>query len=295
MSALLDDLLQRCSFPDASSVVCAVSGGADSLALLALAAASRREVEAIHVDHGLRPESASEAEVVRAAAGRFGAAFRSVRVRVGPGPNLEARARSARYGVLPRGALTGHTADDHVETVLLHLMRGAGLDGLVGIAPDRRPLLRLRRHETRELCEELGLEVVEDPSNLDPAFARNRVRSEVLPLLDAIAHRDVVDVVARQAEVLREERDLLEELAGRLDVSDARALSAAPRSLARRAVRSWLRLHLDDERHPPDAATVQRVLEVAAGARVATDVGGGWEVRRSRQRLTLCSRPSKVP
>ena len=99
------------------------------------------------------------------------------RVVVAPGPNLEARARSARHGALPAGALTGHTADDRAETVLLNLLRGAGPTGMRGVARDpRRPLLALRRHETQALCEALGLQVVVDPSNHDPAFRRNRVR-----------------------------------------------------------------------------------------------------------------------
>src|SRR5688572_2097535 len=96
------DLLPRCRFPTAGTVVtCAVSGGADSLALLVLATAAGLDVTAVHVDHGLRPGSAGEADVVAAAAERFGAAFRAERVVVELGPNLEARARAARYAVLP--------------------------------------------------------------------------------------------------------------------------------------------------------------------------------------------------
>ena len=142
----LSGLLARCDFPAAGTdVTCAVSGGADSLALLVLATHAGCRVTAVHVDHGIRPGSAGEAEVVRAAAERFGADFRAEAVAVVPGPNLEARARAARYGVLPPDVLTGHTADDQAETVLLNLARGAGLDGLAGMAPARRPLRRLRR------------------------------------------------------------------------------------------------------------------------------------------------------
>jgi tRNA(Ile)-lysidine synthase len=179
--------------------------------------------------------------------------------------------------------MTGHTADDQAETVLLNLLRGAGLDGLAGIRPDRRrPLLGLRRSETSAVCAEAGLTPVDDPSNADPAFRRNRVRHELLPLLDAIAERDVAEVVARQAGHLRDDADLLAELAAALDPTDARALAAAPVALARRAVRAWLQRD-----HPPDAATVERVLAVARGASKATDVGGGHRVVRSSGRLRL--------
>ncbi|MCB9371727.1 MAG: tRNA lysidine(34) synthetase TilS [Microthrixaceae bacterium] len=268
-------------------MTCAVSGGPDSLALLALAVAAGLEVTAVHVDHGLRPGSGREAEVVEAAAERFGARFSARRVTVVEGPNLEARARAARYAALPPDACTGHTADDQAETVLLHLLRGAGSTGLAGMRPGpRRPLLGLRRAETVALCDELGLEPVVDPSNADPRFRRNRVRHEVLPLLAEVAERDLVPVLCRQADLLRGEADVLAGLAGALDPTDARALRAAPVALARLAVRAWLAGGPAAE-HPPDAATVERVLAVARGDARAADAGGGWRVARTGGRLRL--------
>ncbi len=266
-----------------------MSGGADSLALLALAVEAGCVVTAVHVDHGLRPGSDREAEVVRAAAERLGAAFRSERVSVEPGPNVEARARAARYAALPPGALVGHTADDQAETVLLNLVRGAALDGLAGMDPARRPLRRLRRFETRALCLALGLDPVVDPSNHDPAYRRNRVRHELIPLLSAVAARDVVPVLARQADLARDDMVLLDELAVAVDPTDARALAAAPAALARRAVRSWLRTAGPGgpEQHPPDAAAVARVLAVARGEAVACELAGGWRVARTAGRLRL--------
>jgi tRNA(Ile)-lysidine synthase len=283
------DLLGRCWFPPAGTpVTCAVSGGPDSMALLVLAAEAGCEVTAVHVDHGLRPGSASEAAIVAEVAQRWGASWQSVRVQVDDGPDLEARARRARYDALPRGVLTGHTADDQAETVLLQLLRGAGLDGLSGYDPAARPLRGLRRRETHKLCADLGIHPVHDPSNDDLRFRRNRVRHELLPLLDAIAERDVAAVLARQAEHLRADAELLDSLAAALDPTDARALAAAPEPLAARAVRRWLRRGA--EQHPPDAATVARVLAVARGDAVACEVGGGLMVRRTRQRLYLAER-----
>ena len=283
----VDGLLARCRFAaPGTAVVCAVSGGADSLALLVLACAAHLDVTAVHVDHGLRAGSADEAAVVEAAAQRFGARFRSERVDVGAGPNLEARARTARRGVIGLDALTGHTADDQAETIVLALARGAGLDGLRGIPDDgTKPLLRLRRAETVALCAALGLDPVHDPSNDDAALRRNRVRHEVLPLLADVAERDVAGVIARQATLLADDAALLDALAAELDPTDARALAAASVPLARRAVRTWLRC--GDERHPPDAATVERVLAVARGDAIACEVGGGRRLRRSRGRLTI--------
>jgi tRNA(Ile)-lysidine synthase len=253
----------RCDFPTAGTeVCCAVSGGADSLALLALAVEAGCVVTAVHVDHGLRSGSAREAEVVRSAAEQLGAAFRAERVTVEPGPNVEARARAARYVALPPDVLVGHTADDQAETVLLNLVRGAALDGLAGMAPARRPLRRLRRFETRALCLALGLDPVVDPSNQDPAFRRNRVRHELIPLLSAIGDRGVVP------------------------------------ALARRAVRAWVRAAGPGgaEHHPPDAAAVARVLAVARGEAVACELAGGWRVARTAGRLRLEEpRPPRSP
>jgi tRNA(Ile)-lysidine synthase len=287
------DLLSLCRFPSpGTSVDVAVSGGADSLALLVLAVRAGCEVTAHHVDHGLRDGSAGESALVAAVAERFGAGFVAHTVDVGPGPNLEARARAARYRVLPDGVLTGHTADDQAETVLLNLLRGAGLDGLGGMSPDRRPLLGLRRSDTVALCRDLGLEPFHDPSNDDPAFRRNRVRHEVLPLLSEVAGRDVVPILARQADLLRDDAEVLDALPGDLDMEDAKALAKMPRPVARRVVRSWLRDAGGEERHPPDAAAVERVLRVARGEAVGCDVGGGWRVTRSNNRLRLHPPPS---
>src|SRR5262249_40518966 len=154
---------------------------------------------AVHVDHGLRAGSGAEAAVVAAAAERVGAAFRAERGEGPSGSNLEARARAGRDAVLPTHVLTGHTADDQAATVLLNLLRGAGIDGWAGMRADgRRPLLAVRRSETASLCAELGLEPVVDPSNADRRFVRNRIRHELLPLMNEVAGRDLVPVLARQ-------------------------------------------------------------------------------------------------
>ena len=278
-------LVARCTFPPPGThVTCAVSGGADSLALLVLATAAGCRATAVHVDHGLRPGSAAEADIVRRAAAQLGAAFRAEKVDVAPGPNLEARARAARYAVLPSDVLTGHTADDQAETVLLNLLRGAGLDGLAGMRPGNHPILALRRADTEAVCEAEGLTPFTDPTNAEPVHRRNRVRADLLPLLQEIAARDVVPVLARQAAILRDEVKVLDVLAAEIDPTDARSLMAAPPALARRAVRRWL---TDGQEHPPDSATVERVLAVAHGVAKGTDVGGNRRVARTMNVLRL--------
>ena len=284
-----DALLGRCAFPPAGQAVsCGVSGGADSLALLVLACRAGCTVTAVHVDHGQRPTGAAEAALVAAVAGRFGARFEAVTVSVPAGPNFEARARRARHDALPAGALLGHTADDRAETALLNLLRGIGAAGLAALGPSaRHPLLALRRHETEALCRAYGLEPFHDPSNDDPRFRRNRVRHELLPLLDDIAGRDTVPLLTRLGDHLgRLDRHVTAE-ASALDPTDVAALRMAPLAVASAALRGWLRSGNGPEQHPPDTATVERVLDVVRGARRATEVGGGRRVRRSRGRLLL--------
>ncbi len=273
--------------------MCAVSGGPDSTALVALAVAAGCRATAVHVDHGLRPGSAEEAGVVATTAARLGCAFRAERVVVPDGPNLEARARAARRRVLGAGAATGHTMDDQAETVLGNLLRGAGVHGLAGMrAGPTHPLLALRRHETVALCARLGLATVRDPSNDDPRFVRNRVRSELLPLCADIAGRDVVPVLARQAALLAGDADLLDAVAGGVDPTDAAALTAAPPAQARRALRVWL---ADADGYPPPADAVERVLGVARLERRATEVPGGVRVSRSSGRLSRRPVPRPGP
>ncbi len=299
---LAGDLLRRCTFPPAGSVLaCAVSGGPDSLALLVLSTLAGCRVTAVQVDHGLRERSAEEADLVAAAAGKLGAGFRSERVHVEPGPNLEARARAARFAVLPPGVATGHTMDDQAETVLCNLLRGAGADGIAGMrAGPQHPLLALRRSETRAVCVEAGLRWVEDPTNDDPRHLRNRVRHELLPMCAELARRDPVPLLARLAELAASDAEFLADLAVEVvpDPTVAKDVARAPEPLAGRAVRRWLRAlgatpdsggrpaaAPGTDRQPPSLAEVRRVLAVASGRAVGTELAGGWRVRRSAGRL----------
>ena len=280
-------LLPRCTFPPAGTpVVCAFSGGPDSTALVALAAAAGCDVEAVHIDHRLRPDSSGDVDIAASTAERLGVQFRTVAVDVGDGPNLEERARHARRTVLGADALTGHTADDQAETTLLALLRGTGATGLAAMQPGpAKPILALRRWETHQLCARLELQVVDDTSNADPRFRRNRVRHELLVIMNDIADRDVVPLLTRASDLLRDDDALLDALSAEIDVTDAKALTAAPLPLARRAIRRWLAL----DGQPPDAATVDRVLAVASGDAIACEPGGHRRVERSEQRLRLFS------
>ena len=284
----------------APPVVVGCSGGADSLALVALAVDVGLRPVAVHVDHGLRPGSEDESALVGALVGAVDAVFDARRVAIEPGPNLEARARTERYAALEEArvehgatvVLVAHTADDQAETVLLNMLRGSGRSGLAGMAARRdglaRPLLGFRRAETAAISSSLGLGVLHDPMNDDDAFQRVAVRRRVLPVLEGVARRDLVPVLARQAELLRDEAEFLDELAREAwpgaDGASARGLAALPPVLARRAVRQWL------GPPPPSSAEVDRVLRVAAGEHRATELARGRTVRRSAGRLHVDQR-----
>ncbi len=211
------------------TVLVAVSGGADSTALLhvlwRLAPAWRLRLHVLHVDHGLRSDSARDAEFVRALGARLGVTVDVTAVTVARQDSLEAAARLARYAALEACAdrvradriALGHTADDQAETVLMRLLEGTGVRGLAGIPPVRgrviRPLIECRRPAVVEELRRAGLDWVEDPTNRDPKFLRNRVRHELLPLLAGSYNPAISETLARVAALARESVDALERVA----------------------------------------------------------------------------------
>lgn len=281
---MLGALLSRCAFGPPRAVRCGFSGGADSTALVALAVSAGLDVTAVHVDHGLRPGSGDEVAMAAARAEQLGAHVECHRVEIEPGANLEERARLARHRVLGPDALLGHTADDRAETLLVNLLRGAGAAGLSAMGPaPTRPILALRRSETRALCDHLGIVPLEDPSNDDPRFVRNRIRHEVLPLLDDVAGRDVVALLGRTADVLAADARALDDAVAGLVTDDARVIAALSSDLGAAAVRRWLLAN----GVRTDRAGVRRVLAVVHGTDRACQLSGGTRVERHRQRLRI--------
>lgn len=255
--------------PEGSTVVVAVSGGADSLALAAATAfeAAKRGVRAtaVTVDHGLQDGSADVAAETARIARRLGLEALVVRVEVDGEGGPEAAARDARYRVLrdaagdigARAVLLGHTLDDQAETVLLGLARGSGATSLQGMAPDRedddglrwlRPLLGVRRETTRAFCAAAELQPWDDPHNTDDRYTRVRVRRHVLPVLETQLGPGIAEALARTAEQLREDaeafdemihettEDIVEHAEAGISVSVA-ALAANPAALRNRIIR----------------------------------------------------------
>lgn len=200
-------LREECGVARGQTLLAAVSGGADSTALLHVLAWLRPKLGvrlvAHAIDHGLRPEAPSEVRHVEALANALDVPFSVTTLSLSPGGNLQARARAARYAALRQKAAelgadtvaTGHHANDRAETVLLRLLRGAGPRGLAVLAPRSgdliRPLIRAGRPAIWAHLERHGLGHCEDPSNRDPRFTRVRVRLEVLPLLEQLSPRVV--------------------------------------------------------------------------------------------------------
>lgn len=237
----------------------ALSGGPDSLALTAIAAALL-PTTALIVDHGLQDGSAA----IAATAGRLAEQLGCVAAQVlcvqvggdGVSGGLEGAARTARYRALEaarrgRPVLLAHTLDDQAETVLLGLGRGSGARSIAGMRPYDppwcRPLLGVRRRVTHAACAELGLTAWQDPHNTDRRFTRTRLRHEVLPLLEDVLGGGVAEALARTATALREDTELIDTLiaqamttAATAEGLDTQALAALPDPIRRGVVRSWL-------------------------------------------------------
>jgi len=211
-------------------VLVACSGGADSLALAAAAhfegQAAAVVVGAVTVDHGLQEGSGERAAALAESLRRRGLEpVRVATVTVGHHGGPEGAARSARYAALDAAAdelgaeaiMLAHTRDDQAETVLLGLARGSGARSLAGMAPVtgryRRPLLGLDRARVRQAAIAEGFDPWDDPHNLDPAYARVRVRRQVLPVLETALGPGVAAALARTADLLRDDADALDALA----------------------------------------------------------------------------------
>ena len=308
--------------PPGSGVLCALSGGADSMYLLCRLLEGREKygwtVQAAHLNHGLRPTARRDEDFVRDWCGK-----RDVPLTVGhaaagelarrEGLSIEEAGRVLRYAFLEETArregleliATGHHAGDNAETVLMNLIRGCGLNGLTGI-PERRgnivrPMLEASRPEIEGYLTAHHVPHVEDETNADPAYTRNKVRHQLLPLLEELNPRAAAHIAAA-ARRLGEDEELLSAqaaplIAQGLDIPDGlalpvRALREAPRPLALRACAMLLeRAGLGGE-----AVHLENILSIAAGdgPSAHVDVPGG-SVRRQYELLVFSPGPEPEP
>jgi tRNA(Ile)-lysidine synthase len=276
-------------FEPGERVVVAVSGGPDSLALLCilreLTPAFPLHLTVAHFDHGWRAESPADRDFVASVAAAWGYDFRSARANDDI-PHSENAARSARYAFLRQIAADtsstaialGHTRDDQVETLLLHLLRGSGSKGLGAMRRrDRdlaRPLLDIPRKDIEGYLARLHLTPIRDATNDDLRFTRNRLRQQLLPAIDAFdpAARDLL---ARTADILSEEDRFVEAQLADLpdDIATRReAFAKLPPALQRRVIRRLVpdagfleveRLRRGDEPAPPNTAAAPSLPHLA--------------------------------
>jgi tRNA(Ile)-lysidine synthase len=311
--------------PRGAVLLAAVSGGADSLALLHALADLRGDLgitlHAGYLNHGMRAEADADARFVADVCGGLGVGITVERADV-PAlaaqrrVSLEVAGREARYAFLYRAAhalgafalCTGHTLDDQAETMLLRITAGTGLPGLAGIAPARlasppetpaplwilRPMLSVRRAETAAFCASLGLPVVDDPANHDPRYPRNRVRHTLLPLLESQFNPAVREALARLADIARVDDETLSRLAddvpllsvpGGAGVLLAQMLGL-PLALQRRVARRLLEA-AGASGHAMGYANVEAVVGALASSRARRSLDGGLEARRRETALEV--------
>ena len=292
------------------TVLVAVSGGADSLALAhALSVESKKfviTVIGVTVDHQLQENSAVQAENVKAQMQFMDLDCMIKKVNVDLKEGLEASARKARYQALQEVAkeknavavFLGHTRDDQAETVLLGLARGSGTRSLSGMAHHNglyvRPLLEITREQNQQYCQELKLNYWNDPHNENPEFARVRVRNEVLPVLEKSIGPGIAEALARSSHQLRDDADALDYWAKReelhLDLSDMDCahLETLPRAVRTRVIRAAIYA----AGAPAGMVSWEHVSAVEAlitawSGQGALNLPGGVKVERISGRLSL--------
>ena len=292
------------------TVLVAVSGGADSLALAYAVAAEAKKlaitVIGVTVDHQLQSQSASQAELVVKQLSEMQLTCVVKKVTVDIKEGLEASARKARYQAIDEvvkaenavAVFLGHTKDDQAETVLLGLARGSGTRSLSGMAHHNgiyiRPLLEITRSQNEEFCKEVGLTFWVDPHNVDSQFARVRVRTEALPTLEKTIGPGITDALARSAHLLRDDADALDHWARREEIHlDLADLDCAHLETLPRAIRTRiLRAAIYAAGAPSGSVSAEHVGAVEAlisawNGQGALNLPGGVKVERISGRLSL--------
>jgi len=299
---------------DRAACVVALGGGADSAALLGAALeANLSSLRAVFVNHGLE-SSHLLCDAATSVADHLGVPLAVVDAVIVDGPDLEARARLARYAAIETNlapgevCCTGHTADDQAETVLMRLLRGSGAKGLAGI-PERRgrflrPLLGVSRAELRTFCLDTGLPFADDPANSDERFLRNQIRTVTLPSLEAAHGPGVRDNLALSGSLLRDDDELLEGAADGITVSESLVggtrlvsipvapITTSPPAVSSRAIRRALGLF-----HNPyhgSHSDVASVLATAADGARRTLTDGLWCARENAE-IVLFQKPLPLP
>ncbi len=292
------------------TVLVAVSGGADSLALAHALSIEAKEfvitVVGVTVDHQLQEQSGAQAEKVKEQLKNFGLDCIIRKVNVDLKNGLEASARKARYEALQEVAdeqravavFLGHTRDDQAETVLLGLARGSGTRSLSGMAHHNglylRPLLEITRVQNEQYCEEMKLQYWNDPHNDNPDFSRVRVRNEALPVLEKSIGPGIAEALARSAHLLRDDADALDHWAKREEIHldlldlDCAHLESLPRAIRTRVIRAAIYA----AGAPAGMVTLEHVSAVEAlisawRGQGALNLPGGVKVERISGRLSL--------
>lgn len=274
---VLATILRRRMLAGGETVLVAVSGGPDSTCLLDVLARLQDkldlQIEVAHVDHGLSDSSAEVSARVAREVAALGYDVHVARARDLEGPNLQERAREFRYAFFNAIAddigatriATGHTLDDRVETTVARLLHGAGTGGLAGIPPRDgpriRPLIHVRRAETRAYCQEVGLDFFDDPANENDRFERVRIRRDLIQPIERDWGEGVIKAIAASADKLAEDSAALTSLGDRL-AADLLAAGERDEQIVKLDVIATL-----------PRALQRRVLEAAVG-RVRDRAGG---------------------
>ena len=325
-------VFEECSLNDTDTVLVGVSGGADSLCLMHVLSQLGLPIVVAHLNHGLRPEAESETQRLKHYTEKLGVMFLYGHADVQALANsekltIEAAARKARYEYLfsqarrigAQAVAVGHTADDQIETVLMHLLRGAGLTGLKGMArrtlptewsediPLVRPLLAAWRAQVMEYVLESGYQPVVDASNLDTSFTRNRIRHELIPFLEGY-NPGIRGVLWRTAMIVQEDYSFMAEAIENawhdcmLDhgvgyiILDHTHMQIKPDAIVRYVIRKAF-VELSGQDREFDYVTVDRALHFIRTPNVGKqiDLNAGIRMFMEGERLWLAARDAELP
>ncbi len=330
---ILGSLSWVCGYDSRKPVLVAVSGGPDSLALLHILCQAGVNLVASHLDHMLRPSSSSEAEKVRRICTEWGLRCEIGQVDVAGFAeknrlSIEEAARECRYHFLfdtadyckAQAVITGHTADDQVETVLMHLLRGAGMSGLAGMSvvekshhwskniPLWRPMLGVWREQVISYCQQHHLDVIQDESNSDIKYFRNRLRHQVIPGLASV-NPQIKQSLLRMADVIGEDDRLLEQVTDEIWqacrvaeqpgclVLDRDLVLAQPLSLQRRMLRKGIQLMRSGLRDINFETIERSIRAIKSEKRSATwiDLANGLNLALEHEHIYFLEKGLKIP
>lgn len=258
----------------------AVSGGADSVALMCIVYHLGRTASVHHVNHGIRDASNDEAKIVQELAENFQFDFFLYETTIGF-QNMEENARQARQDFLPEDVLTAHSFEDKVETVIMNFMRGATSKGFSPMTD--KPLINITANELDSIVVYYDVSPCVDSTNFTQEHVRNRVRHELIPLMTDISGTNIAKPIIRNSQIALEESEYLDQIASKIDITQCKTAKTENIVILRRATRMWIEENIS---HKYSEVNITNLVSVVQGETLGTQIAGKT-IRRQNNQLHI--------